>query len=181
MGVLQQTKFQHNPSSRFWDTYEKGGTSARANVRRCRCIPPMTCVICIATWSLNTYRSVAQCLQSFPRYEKGAHLHVLTCRCTVPMTCVICIATWSLNAHQIWSLSAEVFLSYSLAANFDIPHAARATCKGDPTPKWAKSGCKQLLLNRATPLWRPRVNRTHSLVDIGFSKASVGQPAGSSY
>ena len=35
------------------------------------------------------------------------------------MACVLCIATWSLNAHQIWSLSAEAFLSYSLAAIFD--------------------------------------------------------------
>ena len=47
-------------------------------------------------------------------------------------------ANWPLSylvskyTHQIWSQSAEPFLSYSLAANFDTSHAARATCQGEP-------------------------------------------------
>ena len=62
-------------------------------------------------------------------------MHVRTCaRADVlhPRTCVICVAPWSLNTHQIWSQSAEPFLSYSLAANFDTHHSARATRQGDP-------------------------------------------------
>ena len=46
------------------------------------------------------------------------------------MTCVIGVAAaQSLNTH--WSMSAEPFLSCSLAANFDTLHAARDTCRGD--------------------------------------------------
>ena len=86
MSLLQHTKFQRNPSSRFWDT--ERDTSARAHVRKYRCTPPVTCLICIAAWSIKT--------------------------------------------RQIWSQSAEPFLSYSLAVKFDTPHAARATCQGDP-------------------------------------------------
>ena len=52
------------------------------------------------------------------------------------MTCVICIAAWSLNTHQIWSQSAEPFLSYSSAANFDTLHAARATCHSGYPDGW---------------------------------------------
>ena len=36
------------------------------------------------------------------------------------------------SQHQIWSPSAEPFLSYILATNFDTLHTARATCQRDP-------------------------------------------------
>ena len=48
------------------------------------------------------------------------------------MTSGICITTWSLTTHQIWWQSDQPFLSYSLAGNFDTPHAARATRQADP-------------------------------------------------
>ena len=50
------------------------------------------------------------------------------------MTYLICIAAWSLNIYQIWTQSAELFLRYSLATNFDTLRAARATYLGAPPP-----------------------------------------------
>ena len=73
------------------------------------------------------YRQLAITFSRDRKWGMYVHLHVCN---TPPITCVICIAAWSLNTHRIWSLSAKPFLSYSLAANFDTPHAARATCEG---------------------------------------------------
>ena len=49
------------------------------------------------------------------------------------MTCRICVATWGLNTNQIWWQSAQPFLSYSLAGDFDTLRAARATSQTDPS------------------------------------------------
>ena len=104
----------------------KGG----AHLRTCSCAPLLTSTKSMANEFLTTYRISAQSVQPFLRCRKGVHLNVRTCRCTPPTNCVICTAAWSLDTHQIWSLCAEPFLIYSLAANFDTLHSARANYEG---------------------------------------------------
>ena len=52
--LTPQTKFRHNPSSRFRDT--ERGAYLHVGTCTCICTPPMTCVIFIAAWSLNTHQ-----------------------------------------------------------------------------------------------------------------------------
>ena len=92
--------------------YGKGGTSARAHMRTCRCTRSMTSIKGIATWSLTTYRISAQPVQPFPRHGKGAHLHVRTCARANYSTHDLCymhrylvthahqFCTHTINAHQ---------------------------------------------------------------------------------
>ena len=49
--------------------YAKGDISPRAHVRYCRCTPPMACVICIATWTLNTHPIWLLSAHSFLSYS----------------------------------------------------------------------------------------------------------------
>ena len=94
------------------------------------------------------------------------------CRCTLPMACVTCIAAWSLITHQMWSLSAEPFLSYSLAAKFDTPHPARATCQGDP-PNEPSPIVNNL--NGPTSLWGPHVDLYFCTYKLFKSVATPGR------
>ena len=93
-------------------------------------------------------------------------------RCWAHQTCITYTATLSLNRHQIWSQSAESFLSY-IAWRPILTPFTRQVIHVRVTPKWAKSGCKQRLLNNPTAQWRPRVNQTHSFVDT--SKTPFGR------
>ena len=116
------------PSVQPFPRYKKGD----AYVQVC---PSLPFVKSLANGPLTTYQISAQSVQPLPRYgeeDTSARAHVCTCWCTPPMTCITCIAAWSLNTYHIWSLSAEPFLSYSLAANFDTLHAVRSICDGDP-------------------------------------------------
>ena len=106
--------------------YKKG-----AHARTFSCTPPLTFAKRLANGCLKIYQISAQSVKPFPRYGEGgisarAHVDV-----PFPMTCAISISAWSLNTRQIWLKSADPFLIYSLAANFDILHAARAICEGD--------------------------------------------------
>ena len=99
------------------------------HVRTCNCTRSSTSVKRLANGPLTTYQNTRNPSSRF-RYGKqgtcgtSARAHMRTCTCTTTMTCAICTTTWSLNTHKIWSQSAESFLSYGLAANFDTLHAA---------------------------------------------------------
>ena len=76
-------------------------------------------------WKRNVVyaRILAKRIPFDSKWRNGhLQIYVRTCRYTPHMICVIYIDTWSLNTLQIWSLLAEPFLSYNLAANFDNPH-----------------------------------------------------------
>ena len=75
-------------SVQLFPRYGKGGTYARAHLRKCRCTPvtpPMTCVICIAAWSLNTHQMLLPSAHLFPSYRLAANFDALSlCTCHVP-------------------------------------------------------------------------------------------------
>ena len=58
---------------------------AHLHVRTCRCTPPMTCVICIVAWSLNTHQILSPSAHPFLSYGLAANFNTPSlCTCHVP-------------------------------------------------------------------------------------------------
>ena len=116
----------------------------------CRCTPALASVKRLANGSLTTYQISAQSILSFPRYGKGARARV---HMQMYHTHDLCnMHRYLVSKHARNSVTIEIWPGWP--------------------PKWAKSNYKQVLLNMPTNLWTLSVNRTYSLVDISFSKAS---------
>ena len=77
-------------------------------------------------------------------WNTRAHLHVCTCACadaSPHMDCWISYACYMVSSQrQIWSKSAQPFLSYRLADRFDTVYTAHATCQ-EPAPKVSIFSC----------------------------------------
>ena len=54
--------------------YKSGGTSA---VGTCRCTPPMTCAMCIITWSVTAHQVRSQSSEPFLSYSLATYSHTL--------------------------------------------------------------------------------------------------------
>ena len=97
MGIWPHTKFQRNPFRRFRDA-EKG---EHLHVRTCRCTLPMTCVICIAAWSLNTQQIWSQSAYPFLSYSLAANFYTPSlCTCHVPQWLPIWMGVGSIHCRR---------------------------------------------------------------------------------
>ena len=105
--------------------------------------PPWTFVGLQANGPLMTHQILAQSVRSFPRYEKGAHLHVRTCRCITPYTFVKLLANESLTTHQISAQSLQPFQRYGKGAHL---HVRKCRC----TPPMTCLICTCCLVSKYT-------------------------------
>ena len=113
------TKFEHNRSSRSWDTETR---CARAHVQR---YPTHELCKACSSWPPTHTPKLNSIGQAAPEIQKRG-LHVRTCRDTQPMTCGKHLGNESKPTHQIWIQSAEPFVRYRSAvctcARAEISH-----------------------------------------------------------
>ena len=96
---------------------------------------------------------------------------------TSSMACVTCIAAWSLIKHQIWSLSAEPFLSYSIAAKLDTPNAHALPTR--VTPQMSRVHLLPTFIEWTYHSVKTACKSDYSFVDISFlivSPLPAGRP-----
>ena len=114
--------------------YEKGGISALAQMRTDVCTPPMTSVICIVAWSLNTHKILSLSACPFLSYSLAANFYTPSlCSCHVPQWLPRRMGVGSIHGKKdVATHQRRLFQSNLWLQRYKLVKSVTASCRVGP-------------------------------------------------